>query len=234
MVLNVLNLRPEDLADTVDPSLVEEALRELRGLDDAQKDALAYALDYWIVQTIERPTDRESTLLLDRICAIAVRLSGDEPSTAEFRVRLETFRDLLETKRQAIAARESRQRPLQAKAVLAALQPGSLNQTELGQRLGLSAGRISQVLAVMEERGLIQRVRKGRESLVSIPKAGGTPVSTFAGSRSAPPRARVISRKNQPRNADESGRLSRRGIGMFEDMVSTQAMVPETRAAAPA
>lgn len=166
--VNVLDWRPEDLTGTVDPALVEDTLRHMGAMTDLQRQTLAYALSYWVVEVIQRPFDLEGVLLVDRICALAIRLSS-QASLVEFRVRCETLRELLETKRQAIASRLSGRRPLQAGNVGRVLiRKGPLSQTELGQELGLSAGRMNQVLAVMEERGLIQRTRRGGENLVVL------------------------------------------------------------------
>lgn len=168
--MNVLDMRPETLADVVNPALVEEALRGLEVMTDVQRETLVFALSYWMVQTIERPTDLEGVLLLDRICAIAIRLSGETTAASKFCIKLETLRDLLETKRQGIVARLSRQRPRQADKVIAILQTdGPLGQTALAAKLSLSLARTNQLMAVMEERGFVNRVQREHECQVSLP-----------------------------------------------------------------
>lgn len=166
---NVLTLCPETLADTVNPAIVEEALCGLTAITDEQQKVLVYALTYWVVKVIERPTDKEGVLLLDRICAIAIRLSS-RVSDAKFCAQLQIFRELLETKRQAIATRLSGSRPRQAERVLTLLRAnGSLSQTALAERLRLSIARVNQLVAVMEERGLVRCAQRGRECCVSVP-----------------------------------------------------------------
>lgn len=166
--MNVLDMRPETLADTVDPVLVERELRWRPGLEMSQMQALVYALDYWVVETIERPTDLESVLLLDRICALAPQCPLSGLWAEEFRSNLGPLRSLLEVKRQCIASRLSGQRPRQASRVITELKAGPISQGDLGRRLGLSVGRTNQLLGVMEERGLVSRIRKGGELQVNL------------------------------------------------------------------
>ena len=194
--VSLLDLRPELLADTVDPVDAELAIKAAIAagspLTAMQRQALNYALGYWVMQVIERPSDLESVLLLDRVCALAARAATLAGATApsddaapsatpsDFCSRLSALREMLENKRQAIVVRNSQQRPLQADAIIGALAAGSQTQAALAKQLHLSAGRISQLLALMESLGMVQRQRCGRENqvrLLQIPSGAEKQVS---------------------------------------------------------
>jgi DNA-binding MarR family transcriptional regulator len=87
-----------------------------------------------------------------------------------YRARWHAFRDLLESKRQAIRGRQSgrAKQLLHAGPILEALASGAKRQSELQTALGLSAQRLSQVLSVMEEAGLIERERHGKQKIVTL------------------------------------------------------------------
>ena len=171
--MNPLELRPEMLADSSDPAAVLAALKPLATLEPEPAESLLYALGFWLAQTMSRAADLEEVLLLDELCALAAQRA--HPPPAGFHATLQAWRRLLEYKRLSIEARAGARGShlLQADAVITTLANGEITQLKLAKHLGLSAGRVSQVLAVMEQQRLITRRRQGRESLVSL--AGDTP-----------------------------------------------------------
>ena len=171
---NVLNERPEQLAGAHDAAQALDALLPLEHLGDQQEAALRYALAFWIMQALGRQKDTDTIVLLDKLCAAAARRSA-----GEFVIRLQTYRDLLEHKRQSIAAGRSgrAERLLKSQPILEALAQGPMTQAQLSERLGVTPGRVSQLLSVMEEAQLVRRERKGRESVVTRVSAAGEPAS---------------------------------------------------------
>jgi DNA-binding transcriptional ArsR family regulator len=167
--MNILDQRPERLAETSDPADVLTALQESPALSAAQVKALDYAVSHWVTDALGRPADIEGLLLLDQLCALAVRRAG--VAGPDFESRLAGWRTLMENKRLVVQGRESgrARRLLQTQPLLGALADGTKTQAALADELGVSAGRISQLLAVLEEGGLVQRQRLGRENRVSLP-----------------------------------------------------------------
>jgi DNA-binding MarR family transcriptional regulator len=202
---SLLDLRPDQLAEKHDPAELHAELRSLRGrpLTAAQAETLDYALAHWVMQAVARPTDAEGVALLDTVCALASRRAAPE---AEPHVpRWEAFRSLLENKRLAIEGQATgrAKRLLQYEPIRALLaERGPMKQIELAAELGISTARVSQVLAVIEEDGLVQRRRSGRDVWVELAQAAlapsaqvGNPAAALANPVFANPvRAAAISR----------------------------------------
>jgi len=167
--MNLLNKRPEVLTDEAEPADLIAALRGNGALDARQVAILDHVLRQWTLRQLQRSEDSDGLLELDELVFLATeRLPSDLPDADRARLRWQAFRDLLESRR--LAARHAggdRARELHhAGTVLALLRDGARPQAEFSKELGVSAARVSQILSVMEEGGLIQRHRKGRENLV--------------------------------------------------------------------
>lgn len=175
------NQRPESLVDKSTPG---ELLRDIRSEAVIVGDALT-ALDFvlrqWTLVAISRSSDVQGLLALDELAATGLRKLVEGPETATTRARWGAFRDLLESKRLAIGGAQSgrARNLLHAQPILERLQNGELMQSALRKAVGLSAPRLSQVLAVMEEGGLIRREKRGKENVVSL-AARVAPESTTA------------------------------------------------------
>jgi DNA-binding MarR family transcriptional regulator len=100
----------------------------------------------------------------------------------ESRSRWQALRDLLESRRLSIGGAHSGRAHnlLHAKPILQYLEGGEATQTELRETLKLSAARLSQVLAVMEEGGLIRRKKQGKGNLITLPESA-SPCAMSAG-----------------------------------------------------
>ena len=166
-----LKLRPEQLAGRTEPKDVLAELRKTQRLPPEARTLLDFALRHWIMKRLARPSDTEGVLELDDLAAIALHSLPDDEQSAPYRARWQAFRDLLESKRLAIGGRESgrARNLLHASPILELLQHGPVPQAEVRKRLGLSAARLSQVLGVMEEGGLIARMKRGKENVLSVP-----------------------------------------------------------------
>lgn len=168
--MNLLDRRPEDLAERVEPSELLAELRRSSSLDEAQAHVLDVFLNHWIVVVMSRSLDRESVLELLDICECGEALLPESATRAHYLGRWKAFHDLLEGKRRYVrAAQKGRAVALkQEPQILAALSATEeMTQTALARALQLSAGRVSQLLGVLEEQGKVKRVRRGKESFVS-------------------------------------------------------------------
>ena len=181
--MNWLDARPEAVVDQADPSELLGSLRQVESLTPERAVWLDHVLRQWTLRALARSGDPEGLLQLDELAYLASeRLDGQADSTAALRNRWRAFRDLLESKRLAIAGAQAGRpsRLLHADKVLELLNSGPMAQSALRERLGVTAARVSQILAVMEESGLIRREKKGRENLVT--RAGldarGTPATS--------------------------------------------------------
>lgn len=164
--MKLLDHRPDLLADRGDPADVLAEVAEQEQLSPSQRESLDYALGYWVLQALQRPGDTESLVLLDKLAAFAqLRSDGD----TKFNDRLAALRDLLENKRLSATKRASQpSRQLHhAQAILSLLESDSrILQADLAKRLQISPGRVSQILAVMEQDGLLARERVGQVNWV--------------------------------------------------------------------
>ena len=184
---------PEDLAEQSEPAEALAALRALDELTPAQLAVLDVYLNHWVLVVLLRPQDREGILEVQQLCELAQDMAQEVPEAQAFRTRLEAFGDLLEGKRRllqanAMQANNTQANAMQANAtqtpfkllhedaILALARPAPYKQADLMADLKLSAGRVSQVLGVLEAQGKIVRQRKGKESWVSLPLPVSAPV----------------------------------------------------------
>ncbi len=167
---------PEDLAEQSEPSEALAALRALDELSESQMVALDVCLNVWVVRVLLRPNDREGILEVQQICELAQELAPQTPEAQRLCVRWEAFSDLLEGKRhalQTLAVEEAPPKLLHEDLILerARQAPHEYRQSELMAELKLSAGRITQILGVLEAQGKIVRQRRGKHSWISLPVA---------------------------------------------------------------
>ena len=166
----LLQEKPEYVVSRAEPG---ELLAELRGrgpLLPGESLTLDFVLRQWTLQALARQGDLEGLLDLHDLAGVALRLLPDDAESATFRTRWQAFRDLVESKRLALGSRQSgRARSLlHCQPILNLLAERPRPQSELQEHIRLSAQRLSQVLGVMEEGGLIQREKRGKEKLVFL------------------------------------------------------------------
>ncbi len=166
-----LTQRPEHLVDRADAGAVLPQVRAARELAPAAIKNLDYALRQWTMVALTRTDDVEGLLELDDLMAVGLRKLPTGDGAAISRTRWQAFRDLLESKRLALGSAQSgrARNLLHADPILKRLQDGEVPQSVLKDELHLSAARLSQVLGVMEEGGLIRRRKRGKENFVSLP-----------------------------------------------------------------
>lgn len=166
--VNWLNQRPEDVAGSAEPAEVLSEIKKVRTLDPSAQRVVDYALAQWTLAAIARDTDIDGVIELGELAALAIRALPE--NAVVFRASWQTLHDLLESKRLAIGAGTPTRalNLLHAAPILELLKKGEMTQSELRQKLHLSAARLSQVLAVMEEGRLIRRRKQGKENLVAL------------------------------------------------------------------
>lgn len=203
MSASLLDKRPEVLVDEVDPADCLEALKGVNSLTPEQMEALDFALSHWVVVVLSRSKDRATLLLLDQLAARLGRLLGAgvaDPSVEKsLPARLKVYRELMDTKALRIDSLESGRssRLAHHQPILNLLRDGPVKQSTIVSKLGLTPGRVSQLLLVMEEGQQLTRERVGRENMVY-------PVSD------------AYDHEGTPRKPGRSpGRTERRGRGMI-------------------
>ena len=185
-----LNRRPEVAIARAEPGDLLAELRAATQLTPEAEHTLDAILRAWTLQALARAGDVEGLLDLDDLCGLAIRVLSERNESAEYRTRWRAFRDLLESKRLAVGGRESGRawNLLHCQPIRDLLAKGEMPQSRLQEELGLSPQRLSQVLGVMEEGGLIQREKRGKEKLVSL---GQTDEGRLAIARTAPVKWRL-------------------------------------------
>lgn len=178
-----LSLHPEDLIERCEPTDMLAAIRSLSQLDPTQMDKLDLYLDEWTLTVLVRPNDAQGVQEMLSLCEMAHDLAPTTPEATPMRHRWQAFESLLEGKRLRLQAQASEPvaKLLQQDPVLDGIRAapqGRIRQQDLAQQLGLSKGRISQILGVLEDRGHITRQRQGRESWVSLLNSQALPAAT--------------------------------------------------------
>ena len=162
---------PDDLAERSEPAEVLAAVQAQDHLSAPQLAVLDVFLNHWVLAALQRPNDREGVLELQQLCELAHDLAEPSPEAQAFCPRLEAFGDLLEGKRRTLQAIATGvpSKLFHEDDILQTLAHGETKQADLVTQLKLSAGRVSQILGVMESKGQIVRARRGKESWVALP-----------------------------------------------------------------
>jgi hypothetical protein len=173
------NRHPEDLIERSEPSEALAFLRQQAALDEKQLAKLDIYLHHWVLLLMLRPQDPEGLLEILTLCEIALDLTPPSAAGRAMQQRWKAFADLLEGKRRGMQAHTMALpiKLLHEDSILQFIRDtpeGCLKQIDIAKRLQLSAGRISQILGVMEARRLITRKRKGKDSWVGIAAPDGS------------------------------------------------------------
>lgn len=171
--MNWFNRRPEDLTAQSNPTEALKIVRECEALDASAQETLDYVLVDWVAQLVSRSSDLDGVVELQQLCSIACTVLGSSVSEREMHGRWQGYADVLEAKRLAIRfAKSTPTVPLlHEEEILQHLESkGEVPQSFFSDQLKLSAGRVSQILRVLELREKIKRERCGKESWVSLPQ----------------------------------------------------------------
>jgi len=186
--MNWLQHHPDDLIERFEPAEALALLRQQTALAPEQLPKLDVYLHHWTLVLLQRANDPEGVQEMLSLCEMASDLAPTDAKGSAMQQRWSGFEDLQEGKRRYLQAKRSAA-PLQLKQqdtilqTLAESDGGRVKQQTLASRLQLSKGRVSQILGVLESRGLINRQREGKESWVSLAmpsEAPHAPASTPA------------------------------------------------------
>jgi hypothetical protein len=191
---------PALLADSATPDDILQALRQCSAEDgwpDESLDLVDFLLTSWTADFSARPDDRESIAELQRLIAYARTRAGNHPSLPPATsARWSALTDVLEARRRTINGRDpslfipkpsdvSEPSLVHGRShvseILGAIGQNCASQQALLDALGsdsksrkITAGRLSQLLSLMEAHGLITRKRKGRENQLALTPLGAT------------------------------------------------------------
>lgn len=168
---NWFDRNPDDLAERSEPAEALAAVRAQDSLNASQLAVLDVFLNHWVLAALQRTNDREGVLELQQLCELAGDVADASAEAQMFCPRLEAFGDLLEGKRRTLQAVATGVpfKLFHEDEILQTLAKGETRQADLVAQLKLSAGRVSQILGVMESKGQIVRARRGKESWVALP-----------------------------------------------------------------
>jgi hypothetical protein len=178
--INLDRTGPERLLDEWDP---RELVAAMEAMDKWTPRRLALINDVfaaWVSDFIARPNDREGLVALQsaihrtlqsKASQAAKMLLPDEKTSTDYARRWEAYSDAIAARYATMAEREpDRVRSLTHVAEIEKLvsESGEIKQSELKEKLSIANSRLSQVLALMEAHGLIERRSAGREKYISI------------------------------------------------------------------
>lgn len=178
----LLHPDPAQLSSTANAADMLAALRALQPTDAWTERALQtvdQVLVTWTATAAARPDDVEGIAELQRLIDYARHRSANlETLPAASEHRWHALTDVLESRRLAIEGRDASRilRRNHVRTILAQIGSGT-TQPNLAAALqqhgiDISAGRLSQLLGLLESHGLLQRRRDGRENRLTLTADG--------------------------------------------------------------
>lgn len=173
-------ISPERVLDETDPQELVAAVEALGSWTPRRLALVDDVLTGWTADYIARPNDRDGLMSLQRAIlrilgseasAKAGMQTPEEKSAPDYARRWEGLSDSLAARDITLADQNpERVRSLRHVAEIEAIvaEAGEIGQGELQQRCQLKSSRLSQVLALMEAHGLINRRSAGRDKYVSL------------------------------------------------------------------
>lgn len=175
------DLHTDDIALLVDcgaPAALANAIRHMEEWDTHSMEAANRLLSVWSARVIARPNDREGIAELQRLIHYALKGSSAPSGLSdEYVHRWQATSDLLEARRLNLAhaapeAQLSRRHVPQILQFLSQARNQEVLQSELVAHLGISAGRVTQIIGPMESHGLIVKQRTGRDNTLRLTEKG--------------------------------------------------------------
>lgn len=169
---------PTQLVDRSTPQALLEAILNLEAWDEKSLETANLLITVWASNAIARPNDRESISELQRIIHYAINRSNSIASLPEeHRYRWVEASDLLEARRLNLAhadpeAQLKRRHVDNILAFLSDSDDEEFLQTELISHLGVTAGRVSQLVGPLESNGLLTKRKTGRDVVLRLTKRG--------------------------------------------------------------
>lgn len=169
----LLDQHPDALLAQHEPEDLIKELRTAATLTPVQTKVLDAYLLHWSNLILHRAGDPEGVQELLSLCEMARDRLAQTTGDCALGHRWSAFEDLLELRRlvlqQAPGSMVKLSRQDEIVTLLGEAGSARMRQSELAKRLELSAGRVSQILGVLEERGVVARQRQGRDCWVSLP-----------------------------------------------------------------
>ena len=182
--MNQLDIHASDptlLVDSSTPAALLEAILNLAVWDQKALETANLLITVWSSDAIARLNDRESLSELQRIIHYALNRSNAATSLPdEYRYRWEEASDLLEARRLNLAHAdpESQLKRRHVDTILLLLRDEGkklkreLPQSELADKLGVTSGRVTQLVSPLEAHGLITKRKHGRDNLLMLTDIG--------------------------------------------------------------
>lgn len=173
----IFRLDSETIIERYDPWEIKASLRSLVSLTPMQAEKLNLYLDEWTLTMLTRPNDPRGVEEVLSLCELASDIVGHANNLSP---RWAAYESLLEGKRLRLQANETRGKASgsltdynqqQHQSIMSEVRSspsGFVTQDYLRVKLQLTPGRISQILSLMEDHGLIHRTRNGKTNEVRL------------------------------------------------------------------
>jgi DNA-binding MarR family transcriptional regulator len=178
---NTLNLNVSDpamLVDRATPAELMVAIIDLEQWSDNELNAVNRMISVWSTRAIAHPNDREGISELQRLIHYALNRSKAAATLpAEHRYRWQEASDMLEARRLNLAhadpeAQMARRNVPEILRYLLQAGIGEQPQSGLVQHLGVTTGRVTQLISTLEANGLITKRKHGRDNLLKLTETG--------------------------------------------------------------
>lgn len=165
------------LIDKSTPQQLSATIRRLKEWDARALDCANRMLTVWTQAAIARPNDQQGIAELQRLIHHALHPLAATPVPPEsYQARWQGFSDLLEARRLELAHADPaallRRRNVKEILDAIAVAGGTLEQARIAEQLDVSAGRVTQLVSLMESHGLLTRQRHGRDNRLSTTAMG--------------------------------------------------------------
>ena len=195
--MGVFTLHASDpllFVDRAIPSDLLEAIRKLERWDEQALDMANLLITVWSMDAIARPNDREGISEMQRLIHRALNGANSPASLPEeFIYRWQEASDMLEARRLNLAHADPEtqlKRRHVPEILQLLLETGNreLPQLDLIKKLGVSAGRVTQLIGNLESSGLVTKRKHGRDILLQLTESGRKHATSAAPKTAAPAR----------------------------------------------
>ncbi len=193
--MSTLDLHASDpilFVDRSTPPELFEAIRTLEKWDEQALDMANLLITVWSMDAIARPNDREGISEMQRLIHRALNGANSPASLPEeFIYRWQEASDMLEARRLNLAHADPEtqlKRRHVPEILQLLLETGNreLPQLDLIKKLGVSAGRVTQLIGNLESSGLVTKRKHGRDILLQLTESGRKHATSAAPKTAAP------------------------------------------------
>ncbi|NTW55776.1 MAG: MarR family transcriptional regulator [Chlorobiaceae bacterium] len=179
--MNTLNLNisdPSMLVDKATPIELLSAIRNLKEWGKTELNVVNRLISVWSARAIANPNDREGISELQRLIHYTLHRANTAKSLPEeYRYRWEEANDMLEARRLNLVhadpdAQFARRHVREILVYLHITGNHERPQSDLADRLGVTTGRVTQLIGNLEANGLITKRKHGRDNLLKLTETG--------------------------------------------------------------